>query len=345
MRCVYVAIGQKMSTVAGVVERARGARRAATTASSSWPRPATRRPCSTSRRSPAAPWPSTSATAGSDALIVYDDLSKHAVAYREISLLLRRPPGREAYPGRHLLPAQPPAGAGQQAAAQTQGGGSLTALPIVETQQGDYSAYIPTNLISITDGQIYLESSLFHQGFRPAMNVGLSVSRVGGKAQLPAMKKVALQLRIDLAQYREVASFAQLTSDLDEATMRQLHRGERLAEILKQPQHSPMPVGQAGLHPVGGRRTDTSTTSRCATSRGSRRSGSSCWTTPTPTSADASWQAGDLDDARRKHLLATRSRQFKDIFVHDEEAGNAESPSAWCPRDGRPGPATAGRRP
>jgi F-type H+-transporting ATPase subunit alpha len=179
--------------------------------------------------------------AGKDALIVYDDLSKHAVAYRELSLLLRRPPGREAFPGdifylhSRLLERSSKLN-------PDHGGGSLTALPIIETQQGDYSAYIPTNLISITDGQIYLQSDLFHQGFKPAVNVGLSVSRVGGKAQLPAMKRVALKLRIDLAQYREVASFAQLTSDLDQATIRQLHRGERLAEVLKQPQHDPLPL-------------------------------------------------------------------------------------------------------
>jgi F-type H+-transporting ATPase subunit alpha len=178
---------------------------------------------------------------GRDALIVYDDLSKHAVAYREISLLLGRPPGREAFPGDiFYLHSRLLERAGRLHA--DRGGGSLTALPIVETLQGDYSAYIPTNLISITDGQIYLESGLFHQGFRPAVNVGLSVSRVGGRAQLPAMRKVALPLRIDLAQYREVASFAELTSDLDKATMEQLHRGERLAEILKQPQGDPLPV-------------------------------------------------------------------------------------------------------
>jgi F-type H+-transporting ATPase subunit alpha len=238
VKCIYVAIGQKMSTVSRVVDvlAEHHALEYCTVV--------------VATASDAAPLQYIAPFAGcamgehfrdigQDALIVYDDLTKHAVAYRELSLLLRRPPGREAFPGdvfylhSRLL----------ERAAKLHpdlGGGSLTALPIAETQQGDYSAYIPTNLISITDGQIYLESSLFHQGFRPAMNVGLSVSRVGGKAQLPAMKKVALKLRIDLAQYREVASFAQLTSDLDEATMRQLHRGERLAEILKQPQHSPV---------------------------------------------------------------------------------------------------------
>ena len=238
VRCVYVAIGQKMSTVARVVDilKDHGALAYCTivvaTASDSSPLQyiAPFAGCAIAEHD---------RDAGRDALIVYDDLSKHAVAYREISLLLRRPPGREAYPGdifylhSRLL---------ERAAKlhPDRGGGSLTALPIAETQQGDFSAYIPTNLISITDGQIYLESSLFYQGFRPAINVGLSVSRVGGKAQRSAMKKVALKLRLDLAQYREVASFAQLTSDLDETTLNQLHRGERLAEILKQAPHHPL---------------------------------------------------------------------------------------------------------
>ena len=175
------------------------------------------------------------------ALIVYDDLSKHAVAYRAISLLLRRPPGREAYPGdvfylhSRLL---------ERASklSDAEGAGSLTALPIIETQAGDVSAYIPTNVISITDGQIYLEADLFYSGVRPAINVGLSVSRVGGAAQIKAMKKVAGTLRLDLAQYREKQAFAQFGSDLDAATRRQLERGKRLVEILKQPQYKPMPV-------------------------------------------------------------------------------------------------------
>jgi len=240
VRCVYVAIGQKMSTVAEIVqvlERAEVLGNCivvVATASDSAP------------LQYIAPFAGCTMAEffrdnGQHALIVYDDLSKHAVAYREISLLLRRPPGREAYPGdifylhSRLL---------ERAAklSEPKGGGSLTALPIVETKEGDYSAYIPTNLISITDGQIYMESSLFHQGFRPAINVGLSVSRVGGKAQIKAMRKVAPRLRLDLAQYREVAAFAQLTSDLDAATLQQLHRGERLAEILKQPSHAPLPI-------------------------------------------------------------------------------------------------------
>src|SRR5678810_161253 len=170
------------------------------------------------------------------ALVIYDDLSKHAQAYREISLLLRRPPGREAYPGdvfylhSRLL---------ERAAKMKKelGGGSLTALPIIETQAGDLSAYIPTNVISITDGQIFLESDLFHQGIRPAINVGNSVSRVGGSAQVKAMRQVAGTLRLDLAQFRDLAAFAQFGSDLDKATLNQLNRGRRLVEVLKQPQY------------------------------------------------------------------------------------------------------------
>jgi F-type H+-transporting ATPase subunit alpha len=178
---------------------------------------------------------------GRHALVVYDDLSKHAQAYREISLLLRRPPGREAYPGdvfylhSRLL---------ERAAKlnSSLGGGSLTALPIIETQAGDLSAYIPTNVISITDGQIFLEADLFHQGVRPAINVGNSVSRVGGSAQIKAMRQVAGTLRLDLAQYRELAAFAQFGSDLDKSTQAQLNRGRRLVEILKQPQYQPLGV-------------------------------------------------------------------------------------------------------
>ena len=178
---------------------------------------------------------------GRHALLIYDDLSKHAQAYREISLLLRRPPGREAYPGdvfylhSRLLE--------RAAKLRTElGGGSLTALPIIETQAGDLSAYIPTNVISITDGQIFLESDLFNQGIRPAINVGNSVSRVGGSAQIKAMRQVAGSLRLDLAQYRELAAFAQFGSDLDKATQAQLNRGRRLVEILKQKQFVPMDV-------------------------------------------------------------------------------------------------------
>jgi F-type H+-transporting ATPase subunit alpha len=178
---------------------------------------------------------------GKDVLVVYDDLSKHATAYRTLSLLLRRPPGREAYPGdvfylhSRLL---------ERAAKLSDelGGGSLTALPIIETQAGDVSAYIPTNVISITDGQIYLETEMFNSGFRPAVNAGLSVSRVGGAAQIGAMKKLASPIRVELAQYRELAAFSQFGSELDEDTRNQLAQGERIKEILKQPQYKPMPV-------------------------------------------------------------------------------------------------------
>ena len=177
---------------------------------------------------------------GRHALCIYDDLSKHAASYREISLLLRRPPGREAYPGdvfylhSRLL---------ERAAklSDKNGGGSLTALPVIETQAGDVSAYIPTNVISITDGQIYLETDLFNQGVRPAVNVGLSVSRVGGSAQIKAMRQVAGSMKLELAQYRELAAFAQFGSDLDKATQQQLARGQRLVELLKQGQFSPLP--------------------------------------------------------------------------------------------------------
>ncbi|PIS41415.1 MAG: hypothetical protein COT25_03210, partial [Candidatus Kerfeldbacteria bacterium CG08_land_8_20_14_0_20_42_7] len=180
---------------------------------------------------------------GKDVLIVYDDLTKHAWAYRQLSLLLKRPSGREAYPGdifylhSRLL---------ERACriADKYGGGSLTALPIIETQAGDVSAYIPTNVISITDGQIYLESDLFFAGIRPAVNAGLSVSRVGGAAQIKAMKKVAGMLRLDYAQYRELAAFAQFTTDLDPATKEKIERGSRIVEILKQPQNQPMPVSK-----------------------------------------------------------------------------------------------------
>jgi F-type H+-transporting ATPase subunit alpha len=187
---------------------------------------------------------------GKHALIIYDDLSKHAQAYRQVSLLLRRPPGREAFPGdvfnlhSRLLEraAKLNADAPKLNTAYAKGGGSLTALPIIETQEGDYSAYIPTNVISITDGQIYLEADLFYAGVRPAVSVGLSVSRVGGNAQTKAMKKIAGRLRLDLAQYRELAAFAQLSSDLDKATKAQLDRGQRMVELLKQPQYAPMPA-------------------------------------------------------------------------------------------------------
>ena len=213
MFCFYVAIGQKQSTVALVVKVLEDAGAMAEFFRDS----------------------------GRNALCIYDDLSKHAAAYRQLSLLLRRPPGREAYPGdvfylhSRLL---------ERAAKLNDelGGGSLTALPIIETQLGDVAAYIPTNVISITDGQIYLESDLFYSGVRPAVNVGLSVSRVGGSAQIKAMRQIAGKLRLDLAQYRELAAFAQFGSDLDKATLQQLARGQRMVELLKQEQYTPLPV-------------------------------------------------------------------------------------------------------
>src|SRR6187397_2987212 len=238
--CIYNAIGQKQSTIAQVVrilEEADALRYSIVVAA------AAADPAPLLYISPysACTIGEFFRDSGRHALIIYDDLSKHAQAYREISLLLRRPPGREAYPGdvfylhSRLL---------ERAAKlkKENGGGSLTALPIIETQAGDLSAYIPTNVISITDGQIFLESDLFHQGIRPAINVGNSVSRVGGSAQIKAMRQVAGSLRLDLAQYRELAAFAQFGSDLDKSTQAQLNRGRRLVEILKQPQYQPLGV-------------------------------------------------------------------------------------------------------
>lgn len=238
--CIYVAIGQKGSSVAQVVAKLEeeGAMDYTTVILASASDPAPMQFIA----------PYSGATlgeffrdSGRHALVIYDDLSKHAQAYRQVSLLLRRPPGREAYPGdifylhSRLL---------ERASKLSDelGGGSLTALPIIETQAGDVSAYIPTNVISITDGQIYLEPNLFNAGVRPAINVGISVSRVGGNAQIKAMKKVAGRLRLDLAQYRELEAFAKFGSDLDQATQRQLRRGQRLVELLKQDQYKPMPV-------------------------------------------------------------------------------------------------------
>jgi F-type H+/Na+-transporting ATPase subunit alpha len=240
VQCIYIAIGQKQSTVAQVVDKLTkfGAMDYTTVvvAGASDPAP----------MQFIAPYSGCSMCEffrdnGRHALVIYDDLSKHAAAYREISLLLRRPPGREAYPGdvfylhSRLL---------ERAAklSDKNGGGSLTALPIIETQAGDVSAYIPTNVISITDGQIYLESDLFYSGVRPAVNVGISVSRVGGNAQIKAMKQVAGTLRLDLAQYRNLAAFAQFGSDLDKASQAQLARGQRMVELLKQPQFAPVDV-------------------------------------------------------------------------------------------------------
>lgn len=240
VKCIYVAIGQKASTVASLVKTLEefGAMSYTTVVAST-----------ASELAPLqyiAPYSGCAIgeewmEAGQDVLIVYDDLSKHAAAYRTLSLLLKRPPGREAYPGdvfylhSRLL---------ERAARLSDklGGGSLTALPIIETQAGDVSAYIPTNVISITDGQIYLETEMFNSGFRPAINAGLSVSRVGGSAQIKAMKKIAAPIRVELAQYRELAAFAQFGSELDADTTEKLAQGERIREILKQPQYQPMPV-------------------------------------------------------------------------------------------------------
>lgn len=240
--CIYVAIGQKASTVAKVVKilEDHGAMEYTTIVAANASDPAPMQFI--------APYAGCAMGEeylynGQHVLVIYDDLSKHAWSYRQLSLLLRRPPGREAYPGdvfylhSRLL---------ERSAklSDERGGGSLTALPIIETQAGDVSAYIPTNVISITDGQIFLESDLFYSGIRPAINVGISVSRVGGHAQTKAMKKVAGSLRLDLAQYRELAAFAQFGSDLDAATQRQLTRGEKMVEILKQGQYVPMPLAQ-----------------------------------------------------------------------------------------------------
>ena len=240
VKCIYVAIGQKASTVAGIVKtlEEHGAFAYTTVVAST-----------ASELAPLqyiAPYAGCAIGEewmenGDDVLVVYDDLSKHATAYRTLSLLLKRPPGREAYPGdvfylhSRLL---------ERAARLSDelGGGSLTALPIIETQAGDVSAYIPTNVISITDGQIYLETEAFNAGFRPAVNAGLSVSRVGGAAQIKAMKKIAAPIRVELAQYRELAAFAQFGSELDADTKEKLEQGERIKEVLKQPQYQPMPV-------------------------------------------------------------------------------------------------------
>jgi len=255
MHCIYVAIGQKQSTVASVVDRLNqtGAMEYTTVVVACASEPAPLQFL--------APYSGVAMGEyfrdnGKHALIIYDDLSKQAVAYRQLSLLLRRPPGREAYPGdvfylhSRLL---------ERAAKMSdeQGAGSLTALPIIETQAGDVSAYIPTNVISITDGQIYLETDLFFAGIRPAVNVGISVSRVGGSAQVPAMKKIAGTLRLTMAQYRELAAFAQFGSELDKASQDALNRGARMVEILKQVQYQPLSVEKqililyAGLSPKG----------------------------------------------------------------------------------------------
>ena len=242
VKCIYVAIGQKKSTVAQVVERLKqyDALSYTCVVAGCASDPATLQYVAAYAGCSIGEYFRDN---GQDALIIYDDLSKQAVAYRQISLLLRRPPGREAFPGdifyNHSRLLERAARVSPEL-----GGGSLTALPVIETQAGDVSAYIPTNVISITDGQVYLEPSLFFSGIRPAINVGLSVSRVGGAAQVKAMKQVAGTLKLDLAQYRELAAFAQFGSDLDKSTQAQLDRGVRLVELLKQPQFKPMSLSQ-----------------------------------------------------------------------------------------------------
>ena len=240
MYCFYVAIGQKQSTVASVVDKLRehGAMAYTTVVSATASEPAPLQYLA----------PYTGVTmgeyyrdSGRHALIIYDDLSKQAVAYRQLSLLLRRPPGREAFPG-DVFYLHSRLFERASKLSDAKGGGSLTALPVIETQAGDVAAYIPTNVISITDGQIYLESDLFYSGQRPALNIGISVSRVGAAAQIAAMKKVAGKLRLELAQYRALAAFAQFGSDLDKATQQQLARGARITELLKQDQYVPLPV-------------------------------------------------------------------------------------------------------
>ncbi|MEK6544227.1 MAG: F0F1 ATP synthase subunit alpha, partial [Elusimicrobiota bacterium] len=238
--CIYVAIGQKQSTVASVVEtlRQHGAMEYTIVVAANAADPAPLlylAPYSGCTMGEDFMWQ------GKDVLVVYDDLSKHAQAYRQLSLLLRRPPGREAYPGDVFYLHSRLLERACKLSAKN-GGGSLTALPIIETQAGDVAAYIPTNVISITDGQIYLESALFYSGIRPAVNVGLSVSRVGGSAQIKAMRQVAGRLRLDLAQYNELSTFAQFGSELDKSSMQQLSRGERMVELLKQDQYKPLSV-------------------------------------------------------------------------------------------------------
>jgi F-type H+/Na+-transporting ATPase subunit alpha len=244
--CVYVAVGQKESTVAGVVEtlRKNGAMdyTIVVNAASSDPAPMQYiAPYTGCTMAEYFMWQGVQGKTPKHALCVYDDLSKQAVAYRQLSLLLRRPPGREAYPGDVFYLHSRLLERATKLSAEN-GAGSLTALPIIETQEGDVSAYIPTNVISITDGQIYLEPELFFSGVRPAINAGISVSRVGGNAQVKAMKKIAGSLRLDLAAYRELEAFAQLGTELDKATQRQLDRGARMVELLKQPQYQPFPV-------------------------------------------------------------------------------------------------------
>ena len=307
--CIYVAIGQKLAQVAQVVAtlEEHGAMEHTIVVVASASEPATLQYI--------APYAGCAMgeefmEQGKEALIVYDDLSKHAWAYRQVSLLLRRPPGREAYPGdvfylhSRLL----------ERAAKLHpdyGGGSLTALPIIETQAGDVSAYIPTNVISITDGQIYLESDLFYAGIRPAVNAGISVSRVGGAAQAQAMRQVAGRMRLDMASFRELAAFAQFGSDLDEATRRQLERGLRVQEVLKQGQYSPVPAGRPD-HDLLCR--DQRLPGRCRTAQGAailrRPSCATCGT------ASPSWS----QTVATGEKMSEETQESLDQAIHDFKA-------------------------
>ncbi len=336
VKCIYVAVGQKQSTVARVVDRLRslGAMEYTTVVAANASDPAALQFL--------APYAGVTMGEyfrdnGMHALIIYDDLSKHAVAYRQLSLLLRRPPGREAYPGdvfflhSRLL---------ERAAklSDARGGGSLTALPIIETQANDVSAYIPTNVISITDGQMFLESDLFFAGVRPALNVGISVSRVGGAAQIKAMRQVAGTLRLELAQYRELAAFSQFGSDLDKATQETLARGERLVEVLKQGQYQPMPVEKQVIQIYSATSKDPKT--------------NQIWLRPVPVAQvgrylkellvymDANhtevgktiMEKKQLDDPLRASLDKALTG-FKDLFVLDEAAAE---PTAAAPAQAAP---------
>jgi len=297
--CIYVAIGQKQSTVAQVVDKLtqHGAMDYTIVVAATASEPAPLQFIAPYSGVTMGEWFRDS---GKHALIVYDDLSKQAVAYRQLSLLLRRPPGREAYPGdvfyvhSRLL---------ERAAKMSDemGGGSLTALPIIETQAGDVSAYIPTNVISITDGQIFLETDLFNSGIRPAVNVGISVSRVGGAAQTKATKKVAGTLKLNLAQYREMAAFAQFGSDLDKATQEQLANGERQTEMLKQPQYSPMPMEEQVVSIYA-----------CTP-----QSGRDSWVRPLPLSEIARYENEMLEYIRTRHGDVLKS--IRDSGVLEDE--------------------------
>lgn len=340
--CIYVAIGQKKSTVAQVVRTFEdyGAMDYTTVvvATASDPAPLQY----------IAPYAGCAMGEyfrdnGKHCLIVYDDLSKHAVAYRQVSLVLRRPPGREAYPGdvfylhSRLL---------ERAAklSDEKGGGSLTALPIIETQAGDVSAYIPTNVISITDGQIYLETKLFYSGVRPAINVGLSVSRVGGNAQRKAMKQIASRLRLDLAQYRELAAFAQFGTELDRATRAQLAKGERMVELLKQDQYSPMPMARQVMSIYLGVR-DFLEDVPVSEVRRFEREFLTFMATKHPEVEEAIERTGELTEETEAKLVSG-IHEFKRLFLSSAQEGAGKGGGAAGPgKKGTPAPAVAGAKP